>query len=242
MAGRRLRTLVTGCASGIGHAVTQRLRQRGDEVVGIDYQLGGDWLVADLGDEQQRRAVALEALNQLGTVDVLVNVAGIYLATSIEENQLSDWRKVWAVNLEAPLQLAGFLFPQMQQQNFGRIVNISSVHANFSRPDCLAYDVAKGGLESATRSIALSGAEYGILVNAVAPGFVRTKMSLNDDGVDEADTPQFYDEFVVNGRLPLRRAAQAVEIAEVVEWLASERNSYVTGQVITADGGLTATL
>jgi NAD(P)-dependent dehydrogenase (short-subunit alcohol dehydrogenase family) len=242
MSGRRLRALVTGCASGIGLAVTERLRERGDEVLGIDYQSGGDWLVADLGDEAQREAAARQALHQLGAVDVLVNVVGIYLPTTIEENRLADWRKVWAVNLEAPLQLSGFIFPQMQQQNFGRIVNISSVHANFSRPDCLAYDVAKGGLESATRSLALSGAKYGILVNAVAPGFVRTNMSLNEEGVDEADTPQFHDEFVVTARLPLRRAAQAVEIAEAVEWLASERNTYVTGQVLTADGGLTATL
>ena len=242
MSNRRLRTLVTGCASGIGLAVTARLRERGDEVVGIDYQSGGNWLVADLGDESQRESASLEALNQLGTIDVLVNVAGIYLPTPIEDNKLADWRKVWSVNLEAPLQLAAYLFPGMQQQKFGRIVNISSVHANYSRPDCLAYDVAKGGLEAATRSLALSGANYGILVNAVAPGFVRTKMSLNEEGVDEADTPQFHNEFVSTGRLPLRRAAAAPEIAEAVEWLASERNSYVTGQVLTADGGLTATL
>jgi NAD(P)-dependent dehydrogenase (short-subunit alcohol dehydrogenase family) len=239
---KKLRALVTGCASGIGHAVSERLRQRGDKVIGIDYQSGGDWITADLGDSTQRETAAREAMDRLGGIDVLVNVAGIYLPTPIEQNNLDDWRKVWSVNLEAPLQLAGFAFSAMQEQRFGRIVNISSVHANYSRPDCLAYDVAKGGLESATRSLALSGASHGILVNAVAPGFVRTKMSLNQDGIDEADTPEFEREFVATGRLPLRRAAAAIEIAEAVEWLTSERNTYVTGQVLTADGGLTATL
>ena len=239
---KKLRALVTGCASGIGHAVSERLRHRGDDVIGIDYQSGGDWITADLGDSTQRETAAREAIHRLGGIDVLVNVAGIYLPTPIEQNNLDDWRKVWSVNLEAPLQLAGFAFGAMQEQRFGRIVNISSVHAKYSRPDCLAYDVAKGGLESATRSLALSGASYGILVNAVAPGFVRTKMSLNQDGIDEADTPEFEREFVATGRLPLRRAAAASEIAEAVEWLTSERNTYVTGQVLTADGGLTATL
>lgn len=238
----RLRSLVTGCASGIGLAVCERLRQRGDEVFGIDYQAGGDWFIADLGDSDQREAAVRSAIDRLGGVDVLVNVAGIYLPTPIEENKLEDWRKVWTVNLEAPLQLVGMLLGGMRQNGFGRIVNISSVHAKYSRPDCLAYDVAKGGLESATRSLALSGANFGVLVNAVAPGFVRTGMSLNADGVDEADTPQFQAEFVATGRLPLQRAAAAGEIAEAVEWLSSRRNSYVTGQVLTVDGGLTATL
>lgn len=242
MADRQLRALVTGCASGIGLAVTERLIRRGDKVVGIDYQTGGDWLVADLGDPAERESAAHQAIDRLGAIDVLVNVAGIYLPTPIEQNNLADWRKVWAVNLEAPLQLAGLLMPAMQQNGFGRIVNISSVHANYSRPDCLAYDVAKGGLESATRSLALSGASHDVLVNAVAPGFVRTQMSLNEAGVDEADTPEFHSEFVATGRLPLRRAALAAEIAEAVEWLSSARNSYVTGQVLTVDGGLTATL
>jgi NAD(P)-dependent dehydrogenase (short-subunit alcohol dehydrogenase family) len=129
----------------------------------------------------------------------------------------------------------------MKKQHFGRVVNITSIHSKFSRQDCLAYDVGKAGLEAATRSFALAGAEYGILANSVAPGFVRTNMSLNEDGIDEADTKDFQKQYVETGRLPLRRASQPEEVAEAVLWLTGRSNSYVTGQSLTVDGGLTAT-
>lgn len=238
---RRLRTLVTGAASGIGFAVAEVLKTRGDQVVGIDYQPSGSWIQADLSKPTERKRAVDLAIQELGGIDVLVNVAGIFLPTPLESSTPDDWQNVWAVNLEAPIQLMSLVFGSMKSQGFGRIVNITSVHSRFSRVDCLAYDVGKAGLEAATRSVALDGAEFGIMVNAVAPGFVRTAMSLNDEGIDEADTEKFHQEYVSDGKLPLRRAAQPKEIAETVRWLTSEGNSYTTGQVLTVDGGLTAT-
>jgi 3-oxoacyl-[acyl-carrier protein] reductase len=180
-------------------------------------------------------------LAELGGIDVLVNVAGIYRSTPFGSSDVEDWRKVWAINLEAPLSLMSLAFESMKAQKFGRVVNITSVHANFSRQDALAYDVGKAGLEAATRSFALTGAEHGILANAVAPGFVRTQMSLNEQGVDEADTEEFRSQYVATGRLPLRRASMPNEIAEAVLWLSGRSNTYTTGQTLTVDGGLTAT-
>jgi len=238
---QQLRTLVTGVASGIGSSVNDALRSRGDRVVGVDFQSGGDWLKADLSVPAQRERVIAAALAELGGIDVLVNVAGIYRSTPFGSSDVEDWRKVWAINLEAPLSLMSLAFESMKAQKFGRVVNITSVHANFSRQDALAYDVGKAGLEAATRSFALTGAEHGILANAVAPGFVRTQMSLNEQGVDEADTEEFRSQYVETGRLPLRRASMPNEIAEAVAWLSGRSNTYTTGQTLTVDGGLTAT-
>jgi NAD(P)-dependent dehydrogenase (short-subunit alcohol dehydrogenase family) len=232
---------VTGVASGIGFAVADVLRNRGDRVFGVDYQRGDDWFVADLSQASARTQTVDLAIEQLGGIDVLINVAGVYRPTPVPGSSLDDWRLLWQVNLEAPLELMSLALPHMMKQGFGRIVNITSVHANFSRLDCLAYDVGKAGLEAATRSIALAGAPSGVLVNSVAPGFVRTQMSLNEDGVDEADTDQFKQQYVETGRLPLGRAADPSEVAKTVSWLAGYSNSYVTGQVLTVDGGLTAT-
>lgn len=238
---RKLRAIVTGVASGIGHSVANAMRERGDEVFGVDNKPGSDWLIADLSKGDERKRIVEAATMQLGGIDVLVNVAGIFMPTPLENSDLEEWRKVWAVNLEAPIQLMNLVFGQMKDQGFGRIVNITSVHARFSRNDCIAYDVGKAGLEAATRSFALAGAEHGLLVNAIAPGFVRTQMSLNEDGIDEADTEQFEKEYVLSGKLPLRRAANPEEIAQTVLWLSGMSNTYVTGEVLTVDGGLTAT-
>jgi len=236
-----LRALVTGVASGIGRSMAKALHDRGDLVFGVDYQPGTEWLQADLSVPAERARVVKAALQELGGIDVLVNVAGIYRPTPFASSTLEDWRNVWSVNLEAPLELMSLVLPSMQGQGFGRVVNITSVHAKFSRQDALAYDVGKAGLEAATRSFALTGADFGILANAVAPGFVRTQMSLNEDGVDEADTDEFRLQYVESGRLPLGRASLPEEVADAALWLTSRSNTYTTGQTITVDGGLTAT-
>jgi 3-oxoacyl-[acyl-carrier protein] reductase len=238
---RELRTLVTGVASGIGRSVASSLRDRGDIVFGVDYQSGDGWLKADLSIAAERERVMQTALHELGAIDVLVNVAGIFRPTPFGESTLKDWQSVWEVNLEAPIDLMSQAFSSMKAQNFGRVVNITSVHAKLSRQDALAYDVGKAGLEAATRSFALAGAEFGILANSLAPGFVRTQMSLNESGIDEADTEEFRLQYIESGRLPLRRASQPEEIAEAVLFLSGRSNTYITGQSITIDGGLTAT-
>lgn len=237
----KLRTLVTGVASGIGHSVANSLRERGDTVFGVDNQSGAGWMQADLAIASERQRIVETALKELGGIDVLVNVAGVFRSTPFGSSTLEDWRSLWSVNLDAPLELMSLVFESMKTQGFGRVVNITSIHAKFSRQDCLAYDVGKAGLEAATRSFALAGADYGILANSVAPGFVRTKMSLNEQGIDEADTQEFRVQYVESGRLPLGRASEPGEVAEAVLWLSGRSNSYVTGQSLTVDGGLTAT-
>lgn len=236
-----LRSLVTGAANGIGQAIADRLRERGDVVLGLDREPGVEILLVDLAVPDERERAIAEAAERLGGIDVLVNVAGIYRPGSIHDSTLEAWREVWAVNLDAALHLMHLAAPGMMERGFGRIVNITSVHARSAQPRSLAYDVAKAGLEAATRSVALDLAAHGVLANAVAPGFVRTRMSLDPDGGDETDTDAFRQQYVASGRLPLGRSAMPTEIAPAVDWLSSRDNSYITGQVLTVDGGLTMT-
>ncbi len=217
------------------------MRARGDEVLGLDREPGDGILAVDLGDPAARAEAVADASARLGGVDVLVAVAGVYREGGIADSSLDDWRPVWAVNIDAPLDLIHRLAPGMADRGFGRIVTITSVHARQAQPRSLAYDVSKAGLEAATRSTAVDLGGRGVLANAVAPGFVRTRMSLLPDGRDETDTDAFRATYVDAGKLPLGRAAQPVEIARAVAFLASRDNTYITGQVLTVDGGLTMT-
>ena len=122
----------------------------------------------------------------------------------------------------------------------GRIVNVTSVHASNGELASLAYDTAKAGLEAATRSLAIELGPAGVLVNSVAPGFTRTRMSVVD-GVDELESEWFRQIYLDHGRLPLRRAAEPAEIAATVSHLVSPGNTYLTGQRIVVDGGLLVT-
>jgi 3-oxoacyl-[acyl-carrier protein] reductase len=236
-----LRTVVTGAANGIGRAIADRLRQRGDRLVGFDLEAGEGILAVDLADAGSRREAVGEAERRLGGVDVLVNVAGVFREGSIATSSLDEWVPVWEIDLHAPIDLMRLVAPGMTARGFGRIVNITSVHARMAQPGCLAYDVAKAGLEAATRSAALDLAASGVLVNAVAPGFVRTRMSLRPDGTDETDTETFRDRYIESGKLPLGRGALPSELAPIVDHLSGRENTYLTGQVVTVDGGLTMT-
>jgi NAD(P)-dependent dehydrogenase (short-subunit alcohol dehydrogenase family) len=177
---------------------------------------------------------------EIGPLDILVNNAGIFEPAAATELPLASYRRVLAVNLDAPVLLASIAGRGMAERGYGRIVNITSIHGRFGEELALSYDVAKGGLDQATRTLAIELSRHGVLVNAVAPGFVSTRMSVVD-GVNELDSEWFQDVYVRYGKLPIRRYAEPAEIAAQVAWLASERNSYVTGHVLTVDGGVTVT-
>lgn len=236
-----LRTVVTGARHGIGFAVAEALRARGDIVVGLDIEPGDDIISCDLASVEDRASAYAAASTQLGGVDVLVNCAGIYAGGSILDFTAEQWRAVLAVDLEAAVDLMQLAATEMVTRRFGRIVNITSVHAVASGYGCLAYDVAKAGLEAATRSAALDLARLGVLVNAVAPGFVRTRMSLLPDGTDETDSDDFRSVWVDSARLPLGRSAHANEIGSAVAFLSGRENTYSTGVVLTVDGGMLST-
>jgi len=239
---RGRRAVVTGGANGIGAATARRLQDGGADVVVLDVEQATSSpssITVDLSDPAAVLPAAGAAMDRLGGVDVLVNCAGISIPSRVTDLDLDGYHRTLAVNLHAPVLLMRKLCSFMAAQGYGRVVNVTSVHAQLSEPSSLAYDVSKAGLQAATRTTAIELASSGVLVNAVAPGFVATRMSVVD-GVDELESGWFRTIYVDNERLPLRRAARSQEVAETIAWLASAANSYVTGQVLTVDGGLSA--
>jgi NAD(P)-dependent dehydrogenase (short-subunit alcohol dehydrogenase family) len=235
------RALVTGTAGGIGGAIATELVAQGAQVLGLDRVAGGpvDALSVDLTDTAGLAAVVDDAASQLGRLDVLVNCAGTFTPAGVRELTWTAYDRVLRVNLHAPVFLMSRAGGLMADQGYGRIVNITSIHGRLSEPLSTAYDVSKAGLEAATRTFAVELGIAGVLVNAVAPGFVATAMSVVD-GVNELESDWFRTIYVEHARLPLQRAAQPGEVARHVAFLASEANTYVTGQTLTVDGGLSA--
>lgn len=236
------RALVTGAASGIGRAVARRLAAQGRDVIGIDRNpVEGETFasrVIDLADRAALAELCDALIGEDPPVDVLVNVAGIFDANEPGDfDAAAFWRNL-EVNLYAPTVLATSLGAGMRARGWGRIVNVSSVEALLSQPGSLGYGASKAALASVTRTLAIESAPDGVLINAVAPGFTNTGMSIID-GVNELEADAFRATYIDAGQLPIGRAAEPAEIAEAIAWLASAENSYVTGATLVADGGLT---
>jgi NAD(P)-dependent dehydrogenase (short-subunit alcohol dehydrogenase family) len=237
--------MVTGAANGIGRAIALRLRHDGFGVAAADIEPvePGQGLAAyqlDVADLGAHESLVQRIEQELGPVSVLVNVAGIYVAEPVDGLTYAAYRHQHAVMLDGPVWLARSAGLRMAARGYGRIVNITSVHSTNSEPSSLAYDSAKAGLEAATRTLAIELGPRGVLVNSVAPGFVRTRMSVVN-GADELDSEWFREFYVGHGKLPLRRPAQPAEVASAVSYLVSADNTYLTGQRVVVDGGLTVT-
>jgi NAD(P)-dependent dehydrogenase (short-subunit alcohol dehydrogenase family) len=235
--------LVTGGTHGIGRSIVDHFLAEGARVVTIardsPRDLPGEvaFLPFDLADAPGIPGLVRLAETAVGPLDILVNNAGIWRETPSLSLDPVDWNQTIAVNLTAPVLLATAVARGMAERSYGRIVNVTSIHGRFAAESALAYAAAKGGLEQATRNLAVDLASRSILVNAVAPGFISTRLSIID-GVHERDTRWFQQVYVENAKLPLRRHAEPGEVAPGVVWLASEQNTYITGQVLGVDGGL----
>jgi NAD(P)-dependent dehydrogenase (short-subunit alcohol dehydrogenase family) len=237
--------LVTGGANGIGRAIAARLVSEGARVAVVDREPvpAEDDVAAirfDLAETERLGELVNEVETAVGPLDVLVNNAGIFEGAPALELDTETYRRVLAVDLDAPVFLARHAARGMTERGYGRIVNVTSIHGRFGEEQALAYDIAKAGLEQATRTLAIELGRHGVLVNAVAPGFVDTRMSIVD-GRSELESEAFREVYVTHRKLPLLRAAKPTEIAAHVAWLASDQNTYLTGQVVTVDGGLTVT-
>jgi 3-oxoacyl-[acyl-carrier protein] reductase len=220
MKGRR--ALVTGASRGIGKAIAARLQRGGAKVLTPPRQELE--LLSNASIDSY-----LAALPE--PVDILVNDAGINRLGSAVEASDGDIQDTLQINLVAPLRLVRGLAPGMMERRYGRIVNISSIWSVVSKPRRITYAASKSGLNGLTRTLAVELAPYNILVNAVAPGFVLTEMTRQNN--TEADLE------AICRTIPAERLARPEEIAEVVAFLCSEANSYLTGQTLLVDGGFT---
>lgn len=242
------KALISGGGTGIGRATALALAAEGARVViaGPDVVTLEEveshapaliqTVVCDVRETENWRAVITEHAD----LDILVNNAAISVPTDIHDPADASWEAVFGVNFGGALQASRAAAVVMKGRG-GRIVNVTSVHGNICELNNSAYGVGKAALNQLTRCLAVELANSGILVNAVAPGFVDTPMS-RATGVNELETDWFKNSFITSGRIPLRRAAQPEEIAHVILFLASHENTYLTGQILTVDGGLTLTL
>ena len=245
--------LITGASSGIGQAIAIRFAREGANVA-INYRSGANQaeetrcmarkartngggkemvVQADVSEEAQVKTMMARVIEEFGSLDVLVNNAGIQKPAPSHEIEASDFDRVLAVNLRGP-----FLCSREAIRHFlsrggpGVILNNSSVHEIIPKPKYLPYSISKGGMENLTKSLALEYAGNGIRVNSVGPGAVVTP--INKAWIDN---PKARGE--VESHIPMARPAAADEIASVFAFLASDDASYVTGQTIFACGGLT---
>jgi 3-oxoacyl-[acyl-carrier protein] reductase len=249
---RRRRALITGASSGIGRATALRFAadgydvcinaRRDDRLTELMAGLGpGDHLKCAGAYESAATSEGLNALlvEHWGSLDVLVNCAGVFRAADPIEAPLEQWRMAFEVMIEGGVRMTRLAVPLMK--GGGRVIHITSIHGERAEAGSSAYAMAKAALNQFCRGLAVDLAPRNILVNAIAPGFVRTEMSVRPDGVDELTTDWFKTNYVAGHHLPLRRAGEPEEIAGVAAFLAGPDASYLTGQVITVDGGLTVT-
>ena len=237
--------LITGSSRGIGRAIALAFAREGadivvscrsrkdlaDEVVEEIGGLGRQAMAcsADVSDRVAVQEMVKEAVARFGRIDILVNNAGINKTCFFEEATDEDWDRIMAVNLRGPFICTQEVFPLMKQAGGGRIINISSVAGQYHGPKTVHYAVSKAGLNSLTAVSARYGAEHGILVNAVAPGIIRTDLT-----AEELDSPAGAK--IVEMTL-VKRAGQLEDVTSTCLFLASDEQSYVTGQVISVAGG-----
>jgi 3-oxoacyl-[acyl-carrier protein] reductase len=241
--------LVTGGSRGIGRAIVEALAGRGcrvmftfasretqaNEVVSTVRKTGGEVraLRADVAEASSAQAAVRAVLEAFGRIDVLVNNAGTHLpGVAIADTPVAEWDRVLRTNLYGPFHLVQAVLPHMRGQRGGNIVNISSNVTQRFPANYGAYTVSKVALEAFTRILAKEEGPHGIRVHAVAPGPIRTDMlqeALNTMGAERAQA------FLKS--VPLGRAGEPREIAEVVAFLVSDAASYMTGQVVYVNGG-----
>jgi 3-oxoacyl-[acyl-carrier protein] reductase len=236
------RALVTGGSGGLGSAISRRLAADGFAVIvhanshlataqavaaDIVAQGGQAQAVAFDVTDPAATAQALEALLEGGPIQVLVNNAGIHDDAVFPGMQLAQWQRVLDVSLNGFFHVTQPLTMPMIRTRWGRIITITSVAAVAGNRGQVNYSAAKGALHAATKSLALEVASRGITVNAVAPGIIDTAM-----------TQSAFSKDVIDRMVPMKRAGKAEEVADLVGFLASERAAYISGQVISINGGM----
>jgi 3-oxoacyl-[acyl-carrier protein] reductase len=238
-------SLVTGASRGIGKAIALKLSSLGSKVA-VNYRdrdveangvveaivsLGGGEAIAikaDVADTEAVKAMIQQVTDRWGKIDILVNNAGINRDTLLLRMSEEDWDDVINTNLRGAYSCTRFALRSMIRQGWGRIINISSIAGVMGNPGQSNYAASKGGLISFTKSVAREMGSRRITVNAVAPGFIVTEMT-------DKLPPERKDSILA--MIPLQRFGEPEDVAELVAFLAAEKASYITGQVISIDGG-----
>ena len=233
--------IVTGASQGIGEACARRFAREGAKVVIADIEdrrgqalaqeLQGLYVPCDVGDKAQVDTLVAKVMLTHGRIDVLVNNAGIFKAADFLDITEADYDAVLRVNLKGSFLVGQAVAREMVKAGRGAIVNMSSVNAVLTIPSIATYNMSKGGINQLTRVMALSLADKGVRVNAVAPGTIATELAAKAVLTSEEARAR------IMSRTPMKRLGEPAEVADVVAYLASDAASYVTGEIVVVDGG-----
>ena len=246
--------IVTGAASGIGAATAPLFAAEGGHVVCADIDgegaektaagivaAGGaaTALGADVAQPESGEQIAAAAMDATGRIDVLFNNAGVASAGAVHEVSLEEWRRCLAINLSGPFHVARAAVPHMLAGGGGSIINMASVLATLAEPGRTAYCASKGGVRAMTVAMARDLAPT-IRVNSISPGVIHTPAV--DTILAESADPEALEEEMTSANRMLRRMARPEEVGNVVLFLGSDDSSFITGQDLMIDGGMSVTM
>ena len=257
---RRKVVVVTGSTSGIGLGIARTFASNGydiglngfgsqDDIQTIESDLKENsgarvfYSNADMSKPNEIERYVHDAKEALGTIDVLVNNAGVQHVSSVEDFPTDKWDLVLAVNLSSAFHMTRLILPGMRNQGFGRIINIASAHGLIASPKKSAYVAAKHGLVGLTKTVALEVAEFGLTCNAICPGWVETPLVKAQVEALSRAKSMSEDEVVrslILERQPTRKFVQIDQVAALALFLASDQASSITGSAYSIDGGWTA--
>ena len=240
--------VITGASRGLGKAMAVALAEEGarvalvsrsendlDRVADEIAAAGGDAavFVADVASDQQVRQTGARIIARFGTVNILINNAGLAVRKPVTELAADEWRAVMDTNVSSAFLLCHTLVPYMKGQGYGRILNIASTMASVSLPNRTAYSASKSALLGFTRSLAQELAADRITVNTISPGLFATELAR-----PITENPEMLSQFLPN--IPLNRLGNPEEVGQLAVYLCSEAAGYITGADILIDGGWTA--
>lgn len=246
--------IVTGGASGIGLECVKALLDEGNKVVLADIveqsrgevianELGAVYIKANLAKRQECKQLVDKTIGQFGRVDILVNNGGYQHISPIEEFPEDTWDEMIHILLTASFLLTRYAWPSMKKNNWGRVINIASVHSEVASPFKSAYISAKHGVIGLTRTAALEGGGCGITVNAISPSYVRTPL-VEKQITAQAESRNISEEDVIEKVMlepaAIKRLLEPEEVAELVVYLSSDKAASITGSNIKIDCGWTA--
>lgn len=242
--------LLTGGVQGIGKSIAEIFSKNGAKVIIIDVdQKLGNELVSQLQNVEYFN-LDLSKQNQISNylklikniqIDVFIGNAGILSYKNLSNFNFEDAHDIFNTNLFGHLKIIQGIKNKLSKSSLGKIILMSSINGEYGTQDSLFYNLSKASINNAVKSLCVELANEGINVNGIAPGFIKTRMSVLADGSDEFEDENFQNIYIKNKKIPMGRYGKPEDISKVVLFLSSTLSDYINGQIINVDGGVTST-